>query len=72
MKFADADRPPFDRNAEVVADDVEDHIEDGGCHIPCPEHSFSCQVKYKQICFLPGGPTEVYQIVHYPSSNASK
>ncbi|KAI8440067.1 hypothetical protein MSG28_001491 [Choristoneura fumiferana] len=37
------DRPIFDRNADVVADDVEDHMEDGGCHIPCPEHSFSCQ-----------------------------
>lgn len=28
----------------VVAEDMDDDIDDGGCHHPCPAEHFSCQV----------------------------
>ncbi|KAM3968213.1 low-density lipoprotein receptor-related protein 4 [Aphomia sociella] len=33
-----------DKESYVVAEEMEDHEDDGGCHLPCLKQHFSCQV----------------------------
>ncbi|XP_063374859.1 low-density lipoprotein receptor-related protein 4 [Cydia amplana] len=34
----------FDRNADVIAEDIDHEEDDGGCNVPCPKENFSCQI----------------------------